>query len=207
MDATKKQDICNMYLTGAAILDICVEHGIQAPQMYKVLREEGIPLRGHTKYDPSLKMGSGRGPGSFNADAIRMIVADYEVGGLSGRQISEHRKIPYSRVLRILRDARIQVLPGPRGQKWNKVRDEIAADIDAGDLTLEKIMEKWGITARALYYIVQKMYPDAKEKGQRLGKVEAIVQEVLIRMKKETKVNPDQEPRQLPLFSDELVGL
>lgn len=192
-DNVKKEQALQMYAESEmSVADICTEVGIYPPQLYQWIAKEGINKRGRKSLVLSDVESSGDGVAARAqrvTDTDReLIVKMYEIEGFNGLEISKKKGFKYSTVLRVLHDARVTVVPGRRpGKLWTKGRKEILEDFNNPRMTLEDIQIKHGITLGSIYKAARKEASVLSKliKVNRWGRNEAIVEEVLRRIKED----------------------
>lgn len=133
-----KDEAVEMYQQNMSISDIATELGKYKPQVYDALRASGIPLRPRIN-NARLKGDARRAKvikvvqNSPDEELIRRVVeAEFSSNYKSARQIAIIHKIPYSKVLRTLRDLRVEVYRGRNPRKHAQIRDSVVALLREG---------------------------------------------------------------------------
>ena len=178
MARKNEAEIVEMYENGMSIAAICAELGCYSPQVYDALHVHGVVLRGR-------RTGSIIKPSSH--DEILNVLRLYEVEGLSGAAIARKIKVPYQKVLNVLRNARVSLVPGMRPKKWEEATSAAMKDLKEGNLTIEEVMLKHGIiSGGAMEKLLRRTAKFTRKFGQTPeGRVSAIVDEVLHQVRSE----------------------
>ena len=191
-----------MYLGGASLAQIKAELGTHAPALYAELDRRGIPRRRKLvpvtgpKVVPERKYIAWRP----TEEEVREIL-DLFNKGMTGVQIAELKGKPYSKVLKVLRDARVQLVPGRSSRKWANVQEDIRKDVLNG-VALNEIINKYGITASALNNLIKGRLQLRKADFDRPEFYETIINELMLRLQEQFGVvmHPDNGAVQLKLF-------
>jgi transposase-like protein len=213
MKRVSDEEIIEMYQAEPplTVAQICNELGIHAPQLYTVLAKHNVKPR---SANPEYRAGrlseeakrSKLTPEELNRreDEIRSVVVDYMLRNKTAVEISAEKGIPYGRVLRVLRDAKVQVIPGRRGRKYDKVRQAIQRDLlesaESG-ASLAEIAIKYGVPDSTVANIAKRLSEFKQTfRDSQWGKNEALIEEIMHRIREEwsVEVGPNKYQMRLP---------
>jgi len=190
-----KDELLAMYEAGMSVTKIAAELNIYPPQVYMVLDRAGVPRRGRTvktgRDEPEGIIRHARGIG-VDEQKLAYILKLFEEEGLNAREIADHPSVllPYYKVLGILRSARVQMVPGSK-RRWVEIRKKVIEAFETTDKSVDDIALEMGVQpSSGMYKIMQRMSRFRRnfavaEKLSPAGKKEALVEEVLLRLKEE----------------------
>lgn len=174
---------------------ICVELDIHTPQLYKLLREEGIPLRGSQKgmtgraRRPSLRIGH-ESPAVDIAEklVVKRIVDIYREQGIPAKQIADIVGMPYAYVLNVLHQNGVDLLPGRSTVTFRMLRNDIQNALLKEGLTVNEVLERFGISSSTLYRALRGVAGITRAKAQQFSRpefYEQIINDVMLRLKED----------------------
>jgi hypothetical protein len=144
--------LVDMYLSGMKNMAICAEVGIWPYQLYAVLEKHGVVPKRVAKRSEAMEAEQLRNDlTQAEEDAVMYL---WRVEGLSARQVGIRLRIPNNRVRRILLRHRLGVHETVTGRQPPARR--IVSDFVGGDKSVETILEEYGLTAEALYQLLQR---------------------------------------------------
>lgn len=184
------EEIVAMYRAGATVSEICVELNIYSPQIYQALDRQGIQrkTRDPNFIDPRIR----EPKWDVNDETFRQVAVEYMIKEKSARQISAELGLPYTRVLRMLKHARIQIVPGRHGRRYEGVRKQIQRALltpesePGGDRTMLQIATDLGVPLREVERVAKNLAEFKQTfRSSKWGKAEAVVEEVMHRIREE----------------------
>jgi len=194
------EEIIQMYVAGVPLNSIAVELRTSPTYIYRVLRQNDVPTRGHSRRHTTVDEFCGFSPEDFDK-----IVKLYREAKMSAKAIADTYNFPYSRVLRAVRNAGLQLAPGiPSGRTYKGLEPQIMAAYRTPGVTVVEILRRFKISATTLYHVLRKngvteLRRAKLERG--MDRTEVIVNEALLRLKEETSPVVKIEQLELP-FGD-----
>ncbi len=139
-------------------------------------------------------------------DVMRKVLIDYMLRNRTAKDLAIEFDVPYNKMLKKLRDAGVQVVPGRPARKYGALRRQITADLVTSEetgLTIAQIAIKRGVSLAVVEKIARRIEKFQKVfQASQWGKTEALIEEVKLRVladlqnRSPQEVQAEQEERQ-----------
>jgi hypothetical protein len=163
--------------------DILRETGVYQPQVYMALDRLGMPRRSAM---PERARSAGKTKYSLSDETVRRVATDYMMKNKTAKDIAEELGLSYGQVLRMLKDARVQVVPGRRARSASGVYKKVKEALLTEDKSLLEIAADTGVSLGVVekeakkLAVFKQLFRDTK-----WGKTEAMLEELMHRIRDE----------------------
>lgn len=186
-----KYEVVDMYAAGRTIGDICVELGCYPPQVYTILKREGVPLRGRV-YDSTPQTEKV----ILTPEQLTLLQDGFK-SGKPIKQIAREMHIPYGRALNAAKSIDLHLIPGAKPTSFTvSTQKQMVADYLDAKLTVSDTATKYGVSTNTLMRVlkangVKKIRENPEQlKGRRM---EVIVNTAVREAVREMKEGRDAE--------------